>query len=31
MGEGEDPDDPEWTVEEEKQFERERLKASIKR
>ncbi|PSN48058.1 hypothetical protein C0J52_03439 [Blattella germanica] len=31
LGEGEDPNDPEWTVEEEKEFERERLKASIKR
>jgi len=31
MGEGEDPNDPEWTVEEEREFERERLKASIKR
>jgi hypothetical protein len=30
MGE-EDPNDPEWTVEEEREFERERLKASIKR
>lgn len=31
LGEGEDPNDPEWTVEEEREFERERLKASIKR
>lgn len=31
MGEGEDPNDPEWTVEEEREFEKERMKASIKR
>ena len=31
LGEGEDPNDPEWTVEEEREFERERVKSSIKR
>ncbi|KAJ9601111.1 hypothetical protein L9F63_000746 [Diploptera punctata] len=31
LGEGEDPNDPEWTVEEEKEFERDRMKSSIKR
>ncbi|XP_067012430.2 KAT8 regulatory NSL complex subunit 1 isoform X2 [Anabrus simplex] len=31
LGEGEDPNDPEWTVEEEKEFEREKTKNMVKR
>lgn len=31
LGEGEDPNDPEWTVEEEKEFERDRMKTTVKR
>ncbi|XP_046995389.1 KAT8 regulatory NSL complex subunit 1 [Schistocerca americana] len=31
IGEGEDPNDPEWTVEEEREFERDRVKSSVKR
>ncbi|KAK7870995.1 hypothetical protein R5R35_012190 [Gryllus longicercus] len=31
LGEGEDPNDPEWTVEEEKEFERDRMKMAVKR